>query len=71
MEIVYNKTSTYVALAGILVSVLGHYGFIVEQTELVQVIAGLVTLFGVIKQGIEHKKMAVAAVNAGANVRGI
>ena len=43
-------TGTWIAVAGIIVSVLAHFNIIVPQDSVVAVIAGAVALYGVIHQ---------------------
>lgn len=43
-------SGTWLALAGVIVSVLAHYNIVVGQDSVVAVIAGIVALYGVIHQ---------------------
>jgi hypothetical protein len=56
----YNQTGVYVSIAGIIVSILGHFGISAESDSIAQVIGAGVIVYGLIKQYIEHKKLAVA-----------
>ena len=49
-------TGTWIALAGIVVSVLGHFNIMVAQDSVVAIIAGAVALYGVIHQLVISKK---------------
>ncbi len=43
-------TGSYVALAGIIVSVLAHYSIVIGQDSIVAIIAGIVAIYGAIHQ---------------------
>lgn len=43
-------SGTWVALAGVIVSVLAHFNIVVGQDSIVAIIAGVVALYGVIHQ---------------------
>lgn len=43
-------TGSYVALAGVVVSVLAHFNVVVGQDSVVAVLAGAVALYGVLHQ---------------------
>lgn len=45
-----SLTGSYVALAGIIVSVLAHYNIVVGQDSVVAVFAGAVALYGALHQ---------------------
>lgn len=60
MDQTYNQTGSYLALAGVIVTVLTHFGIIVDTTSIVSVIAGIVALVGIVKQFISHKNLAKA-----------
>lgn len=57
----YSQTGAYVSLAGLIVAAASHFGFVVNQNEIVQVLAGLVTLYGIIHQWFSHRQLAVTA----------
>lgn len=57
----YTQTGSYIALAGILVSVLAHYNIVVSQDSIVAVIAGAVTLYGILHQAFTTKEVAQVA----------
>ena len=61
MDNTYTQSGTYIALAGLLVAALSHFGIVVTTSDAVQVIAGLVTLAGIVKAGFDHKATAQAA----------
>lgn len=59
-----NNTSNignFVALAGVLVMVLNHFGINVAQTDVESVIGAVVIVYGIIHQAIAHKKELIAA----------
>ena len=58
---IYDTQGTYIALAGILVQLLAHYGVIVQSTDIVNAIGGLIVFVGIIKQFIAHKALAKAS----------
>ncbi len=58
---VYDTQGTYIAIAGILVQILAHYGVIIQSNDLANGIGGLITLFGILKQLLAHKELAKAA----------
>lgn len=43
-------TGTWIAAAGIIVSVLAHFNIVVSQDSVIAIIAGIVALYGVIHQ---------------------
>lgn len=49
-------TGTWVAAAGIIVSVLAHFNIVVGQDSVVAIIAGAVALYGIIHQLVVSKK---------------
>lgn len=63
-----TNTGTYVAIAGLLVSVLSHYGIIIPQDAIVGLISGIVVIYGVIHQYFVTKDIVVKARIAGAHV---
>ena len=56
----YDQTGIYVAIAGIIVSILGHFGITAESDSISQVIGAVVIVVGLVRQYIAHKKLAVA-----------
>lgn len=62
------NTGNYVALAGLIVFVLGHFGIIVEEAQIITVISGLVTLYGIIHQAVVTRKVAGIARGLGAKI---
>ena len=48
-------TGTWLATAGILVSVLAHFNIVVSQDSVVAVIAGIIALYGVVHQLLVSK----------------
>ncbi len=45
-----TQTGNYVAIAGVLVSILAHFNVIVGQDSVIAIIAGVAALYGVIHQ---------------------
>lgn len=64
-----TQTGSYIALAGLIVSILAHYNIVVSQDSILAVIAGIVTLYGVIHQWFVTKTVVSVARNSG--VQGI
>ena len=57
----YSQAGTYTAIAAIVVGIFAHYGYIFTQSEVLNVIVGMVALFGIIKQGMTTKNIAIKA----------
>lgn len=57
----YDQTGSYTALAGMVVIILTKVGIITDTTSVVTIIAGVVALYGIIRQFIAHKKLATLA----------
>jgi tryptophan synthase beta subunit len=64
-----TQVGSYVAISGMVVSILAHYNIFIEQNSIVAVIAGAVALYGIIHQFIKTKQVTVKAIEAG--VKGI
>lgn len=64
-----SNTGSYLAISGLIVAALSRFGLIVSPAEVVQVIAGIVTLYGIIHQYYDKKKVVAAAKAAGAPIR--
>jgi|GEM_PF-6871687 len=45
-----SNTGSFIALAGIVVSILAHFNIVIGQDSVVAIIAGAVALYGVIHQ---------------------
>lgn len=67
----YTTNSTYISLAGLLITILSHYGIVLNTTDAIQIIGVIVSLVGVIKQHFDKKRLAVSAKNAGYAVSGL
>lgn len=63
------QTGSLLAFAGAIVLIFSHFGFIVNQTDVVQVIAGALSFYGIIHQFFITKKVVTMAKEAG--VKGI
>lgn len=48
-------TGTWIAAAGIVVSVLAHFNIVVTQDSVIAIIAGIVSLYGVVHQLVISK----------------
>lgn len=57
----YTQTGTYLTVAGIIVALLAHIGWVLQPSDVAQVIGAVVALCGAITQAIAHRKLAVAA----------
>lgn len=66
----YTTNATYISLAGLLISILSHYGIVLNTNDAIQLIGVVVSIIGVIKQHFDKKKLAVAADRAGYVVSG-
>lgn len=66
----YNTTGSYTLLAGVVVLLLSKFGVTVDNGTVETVIGFALTVYGGIKQYIDHKKLAVAASQVGA-VKGL
>lgn len=60
-----TNTGSYIALAGFLVLGLQHFGIVVNQEEIVTIIAGIVAAYGVVHQFFVTKTVVTAARAAG------
>ena len=63
-----TQTGTFLALAGIIVEILAHFSIVIPQDSVVTILAGLVTLYGVIHQMIVTKTVVAAGRAAGAHI---
>ncbi len=57
----YSQSGNYIAIAGVIAMILTHFGIIADPTSIVTVIVGAVALFGIVKQFLDHKALAVSA----------
>lgn len=57
----YSQSGSYVAIAGILVSILGHFGVTATVSDIIQVLGAIAIIVGVIRQFILHKRLATQA----------
>ncbi len=60
-EDLYNQTGNYTALAGVVVILLSKVGVSTNVQTIITVIGGVVALVGIVKQYLDHKKLAVAS----------
>lgn len=56
----YDQSGTLIAIAGLIAAALARWNVIVDPASIVTVLAGLVTLYGVIRQAASHKNLAQA-----------
>lgn len=56
---VQTNTGTYITLAGLIVSILAHFNIVVGQDSIVAIIAGVVTLYGLIHQWIVTRQATI------------
>ncbi len=57
----YSQTGNYVALAGLIVTLLSHFGLNVAVGDITTVIGAIVVIVGLAKQYIAHKNLAIQA----------
>lgn len=57
----YSQSGNYLALAGLVVMILGRFGVIVATNDIVTVFAAIVTIYGIIRQFMAHKTLAIQA----------
>ncbi len=50
-----NNTGNYIALAGVVASILAHFNILIGQDSIVAIIVGAVALYGVIHQTVSTK----------------
>lgn len=58
---VYDQSGNYIALAGFLVVILGKFGITIASNDVVTIIAGIATVYGLIRQHYAHKNLAISA----------
>ena len=63
-----TQTGSYIAVAGIIVSILAHYNVVVSQDSIIAIIAGAVTAYGIIHQIIVTRKATKVLPVAGKQV---
>ena len=56
----YDQSGNYIALAGLAVTILGKFGIVVASNDIVSIIAGAVTIYGIYRQFVAHKALAQA-----------
>lgn len=56
-----SNTGNYLALAGVIVVLLNHFGINVVQSDVEAVIGAVVIVYGVIHQAITHKNALAVA----------
>lgn len=57
----YDQTGSYTALAGLAVVILGKFGVVVASNDIIAIIAGIISIYGIYRQFIAHKTLAIAA----------
>lgn len=63
-----TQTGAYLAVAGLIVSILSHFGIIIPQDAIVGLISEIVVIYGVIHQYFVTKAVVVTARAAGAHI---
>lgn len=66
MQTTYENGGSYVALAGIIISILQHFNVVLDQSAVVSVIAAGAIIYGWIHQYFVSRKIAKAARSVGA-----
>lgn len=67
-----TQTGSYIALAGVIVTILAHYNIIISQDSIITIIAGIAALYGIVHQFFTTKTVVTAARVVGAvTARGI
>lgn len=61
----YSQSGSWTSIIALLVAGLSKYDIIISQSDAVQIVAGAIALFGVIRQYFAHKKLAVSASQVG------
>ncbi len=56
-----DYSGSYIAIAGILVTILGRFGVVVATNDAVSIIAALVMIYGIVKQMVAHRNLAISA----------
>lgn len=67
----YTQNGSYMALAGLVVAILAKFSVNVTAEEILQIAGAVVSIVGIVKQAIAHKKFASAAASAGYAVKGM
>ena len=57
----YDQSGNWTAVAGLIVTLLTHFGFNTTINDVLAVIGSIVIVVGLVRQYIAHKKLAVAA----------
>lgn len=65
----YSEVPTYLAIAGLIVSLAAHFGIVINQNDVISAIGSGVAIYGVIHQWIISRRMKNAAVTAGAIIK--
>lgn len=60
-----TNTGSWIAIAGLVVGALAYFGIVVEENSVIQIITGLVALYGVIHQIVITNKVVKMAKQAG------
>lgn len=63
----YTQTGSYIALSGVLVAILGHFGIIVSPdvlgtfiTDVVKLAGDIAIFYGIIHQYFAHRNLAIS-----------
>lgn len=57
----YNQNGNYLALAGLIAVVLSKFNVNTDQATVMAVIGGILGFLGIVKQFMDHKKLAISA----------
>ena len=63
-----TQTGAYIAIAGLIVTVLAHFSIIIPQDSIVAILAALVTIYGTIHQYFTTRAVVAAGRAAGAHI---
>lgn len=63
-----TQTGNFIAVSGLIVFILSRFGVVVNDTEIVAVISGVVALYGIIHQFFITKKVVGMARSFGAKI---
>ena len=61
-----TNTGSYIAIAGLIVSALSYFGIVVEQAQIITIVAGLVAVYGLIHQIVQVKSQNAKGIRSGA-----
>lgn len=59
------STGNYISLAAIIVGIASYFGFVIAQNDVLTILVGLITLYGVIHQIVVTKTANTAGLQTG------